>query len=72
MTLATWRARTGQDLRSLTPWAPIFDTELRVTSTNWGVRRGDNLGLATDFAGEPRAATGPVDIGAYNAIPLTG
>lgn len=72
VTLATWRARTGQDLRSLTSWAPIFDAELRVTSTNWGVHRGDNLGLATDFAGQARAATGPVDIGAYNAMPLTG
>jgi hypothetical protein len=72
VTLATWRARTGQDLRSLSSWAPAFDPDLRVTSTNWGSRRGDNLGLATDFAGQPRPATGPVDIGAYNAIPLTG
>jgi parallel beta helix pectate lyase-like protein len=72
VTLATWRARTGQDLRSLTSWAPVLDADLRVTSTNWGARRGDSLGLATDFAGQSRAATGPVDIGAYNAIPLTG
>jgi hypothetical protein len=72
VTLATWRARTGQDLRSLASWAPMFDADLRVTSTNWGVRRGDNQGLATDFAGQPRAATGPVDIGAYIALPVTG
>jgi Right handed beta helix region len=72
VTLATWRARTGQDARSLTSWAPAFDADLRVTSTNWGARRGDNLGLAADFAGQPRPATGPVDIGAYNATPLTG
>jgi hypothetical protein len=72
VTLTTWRARTGQDARSLTSWAPMLDADLRVTSTNWGARRGDNLGLATDFAGQPRPATGPVDVGAYNAIPLTG
>ena len=72
VTLQTWHARTGRDLRSLTSWAPLFDPDLRVTSTNWGARRGDNLGLATDFAGEPRPASGPVDIGAYNAIPMTG
>jgi hypothetical protein len=72
VTLATWRQRTGQDLRSLTSWAPSFDADLRVTSTNWGAGRGDNLGLATDFAGAPRPAVGRVDIGAYNAAPLAG
>jgi parallel beta helix pectate lyase-like protein len=72
VTLATWRTRTGQDLRSLTSWAPGFDADLRVTSTNWGAGRGDNLGLPFDFAGAPRPALGPVDIGAYNASPLTG
>ncbi len=72
VTLSTWRTRTGQDGRSLTSWAPMLDADLRVTSTNWGAHRGDNLGLATDFAGQPRPATGPVDVGAYNAIPLTG
>jgi hypothetical protein len=72
VTLATWRQRTGQDLRSLTSWAPLFDPAMRVTSTNWGAGRGDNLGLPTDFAGAPRPAAGPVDIGAYNATPLAG
>jgi parallel beta helix pectate lyase-like protein len=70
MTLATWRQRTGQDAKSLTSWAPGFDASVRVTTTNWGAGRGLNLGLPTDFAGAPRPATGPVDIGAYNATPL--
>jgi hypothetical protein len=72
VTLVTWRQRTAQDARSVTSWAPAFDATLRVTSTNWGARRGDNVGLATDFAGAPRPAIGPVDIGAYNASPLAG
>jgi len=72
VTLTTWRQRTGQDLRSLTSWAPAFDAALRVTSTNWGAGRGDNLGLPTDFVGEPRPVIGRVDIGAYNAAALAG
>jgi len=38
-----------------------------VTPTNRGRGTGDNLGLATDFAGEPRPVIGRVDVGAYNA-----
>ena len=72
VTLATWRARTGQDARSLTSWAPTFDADLRATSANWGAGRGDNLEIAADFAGHPRPATGRVDIGAYNAAPPAG
>jgi hypothetical protein len=64
-TLAGWRASSGQDARSLSSWAPQFDAQLRVTSTNWGRGRGDNLGLAQDYAGTPLPAAGPVDIGAY-------
>lgn len=65
VTLAGWRAASGQDARSLSSWAPQFDPERRVTSTNWGAGRGDQLGLAADFAGTPLPASGPVDIGAY-------
>jgi hypothetical protein len=72
VTLTTWRTRTGQDLRSLTSWAPGFDASMRVTSTNWGARRADNLGVPFDFAGAPRPAVGPVDVGAYNASTLAG
>ena len=72
VTLTTWRQRTGQDGKSLTSWAPGFDASLRVTTTNWGAGRGLNLALPTDFAGASRPATGPVDIGAYNATPLAG
>jgi hypothetical protein len=72
VTLGTWRQRTGQDLRSLTSWAPQFDAAARVTSTNWGAGRGDNLGIPTDFAGAPRPAAGPIDVGAYNASSLAG
>jgi hypothetical protein len=66
-TLAGWRAQSGQDPRSLSSWAPLFDAQRRVTSTNWGRGRGDNLGLGQDYAGTPLPAAGPVDIGAYQA-----
>ncbi len=66
-TLAGWRASSGEDARSLMSWAPQFDADRRVTSTNWGSSRGDNLGLAEDYAGVPLPATGPVDIGAFQA-----
>ena len=72
VTLATWRQRTGQDLPQPHVVGAVFDAALRVTSTNWGARRGDNLGLATDFAGEPRPVIGPVDVGAYNASAAGG
>jgi hypothetical protein len=64
-TLAGWRASTGQDGRSLSSWAPQFDDARRVTSTNWGQARGDNLGLDEDYSGTPLPGTGPVDIGAF-------
>jgi hypothetical protein len=67
MTLADWRVSSGQDSRSLSSWAPTFDADRRVTSTNWGLGRGQNLGLAEDFAGAPLPATGAVDIGAFQA-----
>jgi hypothetical protein len=63
VTLATWRERTGQDARSISSWAPVFDAELRVTSTHWGIGRGDRLDLGPDFP--VPTADGPVDIGAY-------
>ncbi len=62
--LTTWRAVTGQDGRSITSWAPSFDADPRVTSTNWGRDRGDWLGLSTDFGGAAVPA-GSVDIGAW-------
>jgi hypothetical protein len=62
--LTSWRTITGEDVRSLTSWAPSFDADQRVTSTNWGRDRGDWLGLARDFGGAPLAA-GSVDIGAW-------
>lgn len=65
VTLAGWRAATGQDTRSVSSWVPEVDAQLRVTSTNWGAGRGDNLGFSTDFAGTPLPSSGPVDIGAY-------
>lgn len=64
-TLAGWRAASGQDARSLSSWAPQFDADLRVSSTNWGRARGDNLGLAADFAGASLPVAGAVDIGAF-------
>jgi hypothetical protein len=64
-TLAGWRSSSGQDARSLSSWAPQFDAERRVTSTNWGRARGDNLGIVQDYAGTPLPAAGPVDIGAF-------
>ena len=66
-TLAGWRASSGQDARSLSSWAPTFDAEQRVTSTNWGRARGDNLGIALDYAGTALPAADPVDIGAYQS-----
>jgi Right handed beta helix region len=65
--LAGWRASSGQDARSLTSWAPQFDADQRVTSTNWGRGRGDSLGLLEDFAGAPLPGGAPVDIGAFQA-----
>lgn len=65
--LAGWRTSSGQDARSLTSWAPQFDVDQRVTSANWGIARGDDLGLLEDFAGAPPPAGGRVDIGAYQA-----
>lgn len=64
-TLASWRSVTGQDARSLTSWAPLFDAQARVTSTNWGRDRGDVLPLAADFGGFPMPPAGLVDIGAW-------
>jgi Right handed beta helix region len=64
-TLAGWRASSGQDARSLSSWAPLFDADLHVSSTNWGRARGDNLGLVADFAGAPLPVAGAVDIGAF-------
>jgi hypothetical protein len=63
--LTTWRGVTGEDSRSITSWAPSFDADQRVTSTNWGRDRGDWLGLATDFGGAPMPPAGGVDIGAW-------
>ena len=65
--LAGWRTSSGQDARSLTSWAPQFDVDQRVTSTNWGIARGDDLALLEDFAGAPPPAGGRVDIGAFQA-----
>ena len=65
--LAGWRTSSGQDARSLTSWAPQFDAQQRVTSTNWGLARGDDLGLLEDFAGTPLPAGARVDIGAFQA-----
>jgi hypothetical protein len=50
VTFATWRERSGQDARSLSSWAPLFDADLRVTSTNWGLGRADRLELGPDFS----------------------
>jgi hypothetical protein len=63
--LTTWRTRTGEDARSLTSWAPSFDPQQRVTSTNWGRDRGDWLGLPSDFGGAQMPGAGSVDIGAW-------
>jgi hypothetical protein len=63
--LTTWRTVTGEDARSLTSWAPSFDSAQRVTSTNWGRDRADWLGLPTDFGGAAMPAAGAVDIGAW-------
>jgi parallel beta helix pectate lyase-like protein len=63
--LAGWRASSGQDARSLSSWAPQLDAEQRVTSTNWGRGRGDDLGLLEDFAGAPLPSGTRVDIGAF-------
>ena len=65
--LAGWRASSGQDARSLSSWAPQFDADQRVTSTNWGRGRGSDLGLLEDFAGAPLPAGGPIDAGAFQA-----
>ena len=65
--LAGWRTSSGQDARSLSSWAPQFDAQQRVTSTNWGLARGDDLGLLEDFAGTPLPAGSRVDIGAFQA-----
>jgi Right handed beta helix region len=64
-TLAGWRTKSGQDVRSIDSRPPTFDANLRVTSTFLGAGRGDPLGLVEDFAGTPLPVSGPVDIGAY-------
>lgn len=66
VTLATWRSRTGEDARSIQSWSPAFDDTMRVTSTNWGLGRGDRLELGPDFA-MPAEGNG-VDIGAYMTV----
>jgi nitrous oxidase accessory protein NosD len=65
--LAGWRASSGQDARSLSSWAPQFDADQRVTSTNWGRGRGSDLGLLEDFVGAPLPVGGPIDVGAFQA-----
>jgi hypothetical protein len=65
MTLADWRARAGQDARSVTSWSPAFDETLRVQSDNWGAGRGRNLRIPADFCGAARPSAGAVDIGAH-------
>jgi hypothetical protein len=64
-TLAGWRTKSGQDLRTVDSRPPTFDAQLRVTSANLGAGRGDPLGLTEDYAGTPLPPAGPVDIGAY-------
>ncbi|MEA2229485.1 MAG: hypothetical protein QOF04_3115 [Solirubrobacteraceae bacterium] len=68
VSLADWRSLTGQDARSVTSWSPRVDHDLRVTSTNWGAGRGENLGLLADVMGLPRATSGPVDVGAHGGL----
>jgi hypothetical protein len=63
--LTSWRTLTGDDARSLTSWAPAFDADQRVTSTNWGRDRGEWLGLPTDFGGTAMPSAGQIDIGAW-------
>jgi hypothetical protein len=67
VSLASWRAAAGQDARSLSSWAPVFDADERVTSTNWGRDRGDWLGQERDFGGVAVPAPGLVDIGAWQS-----
>jgi hypothetical protein len=65
-TLAGWRTKSGQDMRSVDSRPPGFDANLRVTSTNLGLGRADPLGLVEDYTGAPLPVTpGSLDIGAY-------
>ncbi|HEY4281369.1 MAG TPA: right-handed parallel beta-helix repeat-containing protein [Conexibacter sp.] len=64
-TLDGWRAAARADGRSVDSAPPVFAAGLIVTSADLGAGVGDNLGLATDLAGAPIPASGPVDIGAY-------
>jgi hypothetical protein len=68
-TLAGWRAASGQDARSLSSGPPAFDANLRVTSANLGVGRGEPLGLLEDYAGTSLRVSGPLDIGAFQTKP---
>jgi hypothetical protein len=66
VTVEGWRAASGQDRASLATAAVSFDAGFRVASTNFGVRRGQPLGLERDYMGSQVSARTP-DIGAFQS-----
>jgi hypothetical protein len=67
VTLAKWR-HNGFDDKSIASTPPSFDASTRVTSTNLGRRRGQNLGLTRDIVGTPVPSGASPDIGAYQSV----
>ena len=64
ISLARWRALSGQDAASIGSAPPAFGADGQVTSTDLGAGLGVALGLDHDLVGTPVPATAP-DIGAF-------
>lgn len=63
VSLAQWRALSGQDGASIDSAPPTFDAQGHVTSRALGAGKGTPLGLGHDLAGRP--VDSPPDIGAF-------
>jgi hypothetical protein len=76
--LATWQARTGNDMASFTTTdAALFEDpeagDLHLRSGSPAIDRADPTGMpATDFAGTPRPQGAGYDIGAYEYVVAGG
>jgi Right handed beta helix region len=64
VSLARWRALSGQDAASIGSLPPAFGTDGQVTSANLGAGMGVPVGLDHDLVGTPVPASAP-DIGAF-------
>jgi hypothetical protein len=65
VTLARWRALSGQDAASISSAPPAFTADGRVASANLGAAKGTVLGLTHDLVGTPLPPDERPDMSAF-------